>query len=589
MSRTRREIIKSAGIAAVAGATAGTGGSAQARTDAGSRHWDHSADVVCVGGGAASLTAAVFACEAGKRVVVLEKGPVIGGTTARSGGVFWIPNHHLLRAQGLEDPREDALKYMCRFSFPESFDPGSETLGLEPADYRRIAAFYDHGQQMVAELQRLGALDVMAFRAGFSGAGPVDYQAELPENKTPRGRALCPRRPDGSQGGGIDLVDQLAAYLEARAVPILTDHQVERLIVEDGAVVGVRVAHGEQTQHVRARQAVIFGSGGYANNEELVRQHQQPFHFGACASPLATGDFVAMAQAVGAKIGNMSSAWRTTVVFEEAVVNRALATGTFVQPGDSMFVVNKYGRRIANEKRNYNDRTRVHQAFDPNRGEYPNLLTFYIYDRRTAEAYAGNYPLPLNGPEGRHVIAGATLDALAAAIDERLARYASETGGFSLAPEFAAELRRTFDRFNAFARDGKDADFGRGGFVYDRQWSPWFGPMRDDSGWPANELPNNTLYPLREEGPYYCIILAPGMLDSNGGPVVSERAQVLDAWDRPIRGLYGAGNCIASPSRTAYYGAGGTLGLAMTYGYLAAGNAVLETAADPGPRLQRDA
>jgi 3-oxosteroid 1-dehydrogenase len=268
------------------------------------------------------------------------------------------------------------------------------------------------------------------------------------------------------------------------------------------------------------------------------------------------------------------------VVFEEAVRNHALATGSFMQPGDSMFVVNRYGRRIVNEKRNFNDRTRVHLEFDANRGEYPNLLTFYIYDRRTAEAYAGNYPLSASGEHAWYTVSGDSLDELAVNLADRLGQYASVTGGFALAPGFARELKATFDRFNGFARSGSDEDFGRGDQDYDRQWMHFFGPMRDDTGWPRNDGPNPTLYPLQERGPYHCVILAPGFLDTNGGPVINEHARIVDAHQRPIPGLYGAGNCVASPSRSAYYGAGGTLGLAMTFGYIAAMNAIREPVRD---------
>ena len=572
----RRDIIRGAGVAAAAGVAAGVAGAPGARAMEDGHKWDRETDIICVGGGAASLTAAVVAAGAGKDVTVLEKQPLIGGTTYKSGSVFWIPNHFLLKEAGVEDKKDDCLKYMCKYAFPEFYDADGDTLGIDPRAYRLLEAFYDNGSVMVDHIRELGAMDVTAFRMWDYDKNPLDYQSHMPENKTPQGRPLIPKRADGTGGRGPDQIEQYEAYLTGKGVPILTDHRVTEVIKKDGAVVGVTAETPDGPVSIRARQAVIFGTGGYAHNEELIRLYQSPFHFGACAAAGATGDFVGIGESAGAKLGNMASGWRGNVVFEEAVANRVLGTDTFVQPGDSYFVVNKYGKRICNEKRNYNDRTRIHQVFDPNTGDYPNMLTFYIYDRRVAEGWAGQYPVPDKDPNGPYVISGDTLEDLTANIAARLKKYKTEAGGVTLASDFADQLKATFDRFNGFAETGKDLDFERGDFDYDRQWTHFFSTMRTDTKWKPNEYPNTTMHPMQEEGPYYCIILAAGFLDTNGGPVVNEKAQVVDPQDNPIPGLYGAGNCIASPSRSAYYGAGGTIGLAMTYGYIAAMNAMKE-------------
>ena len=233
--------------------------------------------------------------------------------------------------------------------------------------------------------------------------------------------------------------------------------------------------------------------------------------------------------------------------------------------------------RAVNEHRNYNDRTEAHGIYDSSQAEYPNQLLCMIYDQRTAEAFAGAYPLPEQPSAAPHVLSGESLENLTRNIQGRLAEIAAQTGGFNLAPEFTENLKTTLERFNGFARTGRDTDFQRGAAGYDNEWHAVFSPMRADSDWAANDNPSPTMHPFSDSGPYYAIVLAAGALDTNGGPAIDASARVLDTHDQPIPGLYGAGNCIASPSREAYYGAGHTLGMSLTFGYIAANAAHLES------------
>lgn len=562
----RRAMLAGTGLAAaaamvpLAGAEAATAG------------WDHEVDILCVGSGAAAGTAAVTAASAGAKVMMVEKMPITGGTTGKSGGVAWICNHFIFREHGIHDKRADAIAYMAQYSYPQLFDPASPTLGLDPLDYQLIAAFYDNGYKAVDHLRAIDAVQFKQFRLFQVDEPAPDYADHLPTNRVPTGRALEPAVGSGSSAGGGSLAAQLAAWLEKKKLPILTDTRVTRLIVDKDRVIGAEAESEGKIIRIRATKGVIFGTGGFAHNTELVGLHQTAL-YGACAMPGSTGDFIAIAGAVGAKMGALDTAWRTQVVLEEALANRAIGMGAFVLPGDSMILVNKYGQRVVNEKRSYNDRTRAHFTYDPSREEYPNQLMFMLFDGRSLDRFGGAFPYPLDVSESPYLISGDSWDALVANIDKRLASLAPKTGGVRLDTGFGAATKASIARFNDYAKAGVDPEFGRGARLYDTQWHKLFSAAREGTKVPANPYPALTMHPFADKGPYYAFILAAGALDTNGGPRINEHGQVLATSGAPIPGLYGAGNCIASPSRGAYYGAGGTIGLALTYGYIAARHA----------------
>ncbi|MDZ4327674.1 MAG: FAD-binding protein, partial [Pseudomonas sp.] len=327
--------------------------------------------------------------------------------------------------------------------------------------------------------------------------------------------------------------------------------------------------------NLRARKAVIFGTGGYAHNKDMMRNYQPAPVYGTCSVPSSEGDFITIAQGVGAKLGNMGNAWRMQLVLEHTLGLSSVPRGIWQPPGDSMVIVNKYGARVVNEKHNYHDRSQVHFAWDANREEYPNQVLFMIYDRRVAELFAGNFPLPAAGASAPYVIEGDTLASLAQALQVRLDLHADRWGEVKLV-DFPSKVEDTISDFNQYARAGVDQQFQRGAFHWDKAWLSYCSIPREGTAWKTGETPDATMHPLQSAGPYYAIILGSGVLDTNGGPVINPRAQVLNAADVPIPGLYGAGNCISSPAGQAYWGGGCTLGLAVTYGHLAGINAARE-------------
>jgi 3-oxosteroid 1-dehydrogenase len=188
---------------------------------------------------------------------------------------------------------------------------------------------------------------------------------------------------------------------------------------------------------------------------------------------------------------------------------------------------------------------------------------------------AGVPLLPPKGFAAPYVISGAPFDELAQNIKARLASLGSQTGGFDLDDAFASNLNETVNIFDQFALSGMDAKFHRGEFNYDREWTT-FPPLVSGTQWPPEGSKNYTMYTLSQSWPYYAIILAAGKLDTNGGPLINHKAQVMGPTRNPTPGLYGAGNCIASPTANAYWGGGSTIGPALTFGHIAGINAARE-------------
>jgi len=566
---SRRDFIKAAGAGAIALGAFGAAGTLASCSSGTSIKWDMTADVVVAGSGAGASAAASVAQAQGASVIMLEKSAGVGGTTMKSGGGIWIPNNYALRAAGTPDPRDDCLRYMARSSYPWIYNPNDTRLGLPAHEYNNLAAYYDNASAAVDYMMQIGAINFVG------GSTQVDYVDHAPENKVPAGRLMFP-----VGGFGNALIASFQAYIKAHSINLLMSHRVQQIYLNDKKeVIGVQALDSSspttKTVNVRARKAVVFGTGGFTHNPELVMQFQKGPTYGGCAVITNEGDFVYMAQAIGAQLSNMNSAWNAQIPLEPALVSPSTPNDIWQDPGDSMILVNKYGVRVTDEKRTYNDRTKIHFYWDPVEQEYPNQVMLMVYDQRSADLMAGNYPYPGPNDDKSLVISGQTLQELGTNIRARITSLRSKLGIYSIADSFEANLAATITKFNQFANAGVDTDFKRGFYEYDTNWYPAFSNPQQGTQWPANDKPNITMYPFQLQGPYHCILLAGGTLDTNGGPKINEKAQVLDTKDIPIPGLYGAGNCIAC--LMPYYIAGGaTIGNALTSGYLAGMNCVKE-------------
>jgi 3-oxosteroid 1-dehydrogenase len=528
----------------------------------------HQADVVVVGSGAAGHTAALTAHRDGATVLMLEKAAAVGGTTKKSGGWYWIPNNRWMQEAGIADERDDVLRYIARVNRPELYNPDDAHLGMPAWEYELIERFVDVSPTAAQALEDMGAIKPV-----HASAFP-DYFSILPENKAPTGRVLIPEAHDGGLGVGKDMVEQMNAAREREGIELLTEHRVTGVLVNDaGAAVGVVAEHEGRPVAIRAFQAVVFATGGFAQNLPLRRELTAGPTFGSCAAQSNTGDFIPIATALGAPLRGMNYPWLSPLPLEPGLRNRADLETLFQPPGDSMIEVNRFGVRVASEKLQYNEKTQVYWEWDPRNSEYPNLVLFMIWDQECQDRYAGEAivnPIRRPGDDDAHVIHGETLAELVEAIEERLAGLTAATGGLELAPDFEARLAETIERFNGFARAGVDDDFGRGETPIEVFFNSFHGETE------ARNPDSPTMYPIADQGPYYATILAPGVLDTKGGPQIDVEARVLGVDGSPIQGIYGAGNCVASPSGKSYWAGGATLGPAITFGYLAGSNAARE-------------
>lgn len=541
--------------------------------------WDRRADVVVVGSGGSGLVAALMAADAGASVLVLEKAAAAGGTTAKSSGGTWVPNNRHMRELGIDDPRDSALRYMARTARPHRYAADLPTLGLPHWEYDLLEAFYDHGAEAFDSLEAMGGMLTLPL------ADLPNYYPAIAEDEVKVGRSLCPATPDGEPADGPEMVGQLRAALEQRGGEVLLGHRVTGAVTDDrGGVVGVVAKTAGGSVSIEAARGVVFASGGFTHNVELRDNHLAGPMFGGCAALENEGDFVPIAQRLGAAMRCMNQAWNAPVLVERALARDPALKSTFNIVGDSILSVNRHGDRVMNEKAVYHEAVSPMLAWDGVRCEYPNLLMFPVWDLHAEQDFGGNpYDgglLPPPGPSPAHVVEGDSLPALAAALDERLAAIAHATGGVRLDEDFADRLAATVERFNGFAREGSDLDFQRGDTEVERSMHELnrnavrLGTTSPSTagaagGTPTETVGNPTMAPLAATGPYFASILGPGTLDTKGGPMTNRDGQVLDEGGRPIAGLYAVGNCAASPSAHGYWGAGATLGPMITFAWLA--------------------
>lgn len=214
----------------------------------------------------------------------------------------------------------------------------------------------------------------------------MDYLGHLDEDAVPFGRVMVPEdsNPEMTNGGLVAIENLSAACLKA-GVQIVVGHRVQRLLLDsNGNVGGVEASTVDAIGiTVKANKAVVFASGGFTHDPELVKNYLSFPSLGGCAARTNEGDFVRIGSAVGAQLGNMQFAWRSAVPVEPVLAKDPHMNATTSWPGDSMIGVTLKGERCLNEKLPYNELAVAMGQWDPRTSSYPNLYMIQLWDERS--------------------------------------------------------------------------------------------------------------------------------------------------------------------------------------------------------------
>jgi 3-oxosteroid 1-dehydrogenase len=349
---------------------------------------------------------------------------------------------------------------------------------------------------------------------------------------------------------GRALIAPLRIGLQDAGVPVLLNTALTDLYYEDGVVRGVYVRdmtgpEAADPTLIRVRRGVILGSGGFEHNEQMRVKYQRgpittDWTVGAKAN---TGDGIAAAEKLGAALELMEDAWWGPTVPLEGAPWFALSERN--SPGS--IIVNMSGQRFMNESMPYVEACHRMYGGEYGQGDGPgeNIPAWLVFDQQYRDRFifAGLQPgqrIPKKWLESGVIVKADTLEELATITGLPTQAFAD-----------------TVKRFNGFARSGVDEDFHRGESAYDRYY-----------GDPRNK-PNPNLGELTHP-PYYAAKMVPGDLGTKGGIRTDVHGRALRDDGSVIEGLYAAGNVSSPVMGHTYPGPGGTIGPAMTFGYLAA-------------------
>jgi 3-oxosteroid 1-dehydrogenase len=558
--------------------------------------FDEIFDYVVVGSGGGSMCAGLLMRSAGKKVLILEKTGLIGGTTARSGGVMWIPNNPFMARDGVDDSLEKATTYLeAVLGTPEGV-PGStrerrrayleqaprmiQFLLAQGVKLTRVTEWPDYyddlpggsvaGRTVVAELfdvNELGAWREKLRPSFISLPVPASLEEMMELPLLRRSWAVkflmlklvlrgAVARLTGKRwvAGGAALQGRMLQAAVRVGVELRTESPVSELIVENGTVTGVITVKDGRPWRVGSRLGVLVNAGGFSHNQRMRDRYAPGTSVKwTMAAPGDTGELIEEMMRLGADIAQMEERVGCQMTLPPgAELSEAKPTAQAITAAPHAILVDQSGVRYMNEGGSYMAYCKAMLERDKT---VPASPSWAIVD----EQYMRNYmlagtmpgmPKPKRWYDEGYLKRADTIEEL-----ERLLGIKS------------GNLVGTVRRFNEFVNRNRDEDFQRGERAYDG----WLGD--------AYHQPSMTLGSIAE-APFYALPVVPGDVSTYGGVVSDAHARVLRADGSVIPGLYATGISTASVMGRAYPGAGSSIGPSFTFGFIAAQHALANAAGD---------
>jgi len=567
-------------------------------------------DLIVVGSGAAGLTCAITARKRGLDVVVLEKEPVFGGTTALSGGVLWIPMGPHGRQQNPADTREAVRTYLMHESgrfYDQAaadalIDKGSEMVEFlqRETQMQFVPTLYPDyhcdapggaqvGRSILAapyDIRGLGPdmarlkppLETITFIGMMFNSSNADLKHFFRATKSLTSFLYVARRLATHvkelllyrRGVQVTSGNALAARLARSAldlgIPIETSTPVRQLVVEGGRVVGVRAEGPGGTRRLRARHGVVLACGGFPHDLKRIAQaYPHVARGGEHLSPTPksnTGDGLALAESAGGVADIRyadSAAWMPVSRVPLGNGREGVFPHLLDRYKPGVIGVLKNGRRFTNESESYHDvGAALVRACE---GEKETVM-WLVCDKACLAKYGLGYVKPAPMPLGPHLRSGYLLRGAT------LAELARNAG---IDP---AGLEATVRAYNEHAVRGEDPAFGRGKSAFNRYLAdPEHGP-------------NPCVAPV-QQGPFYAVRVVMGDLGTFDGLQTGLTGEVLRRDGSAIAGLYAVGNDRASMMGGSYPGAGITHGPNMVFAYVTGQHIADRAAAAPAIRPEQ--